>query len=176
MRCGVKSSASFWLITAAMVAGAAALESRSVGSSAGPAPLSQSQSLQQFLRSQTDGEVTAVKMRKVMSSDWTGWRFRVRGCPATAIPLPTGGDFDIDARRQVKPGERLMFVYRGRLYDRAPIALASVRRVVDRVLLPRGTYAGDYYIGLIGPVDCAAPFQIPWGMLPVYGRTPSPTT
>jgi len=69
-----------------------------------PAPLTPNQSMLQFLRPRTQGDITMVRMRRTMPFDWAGWRFRADGCEATAVPLPTGGDFDLDARRRTRRG------------------------------------------------------------------------
>jgi len=70
---------------------------------------------------------------------------------------------------QDAPGERLVFLYRGRVNERAPIALASFRSIFDRLLASDRARAEDYYVGLIEPTDCPAPSQLPWARLAVYG-------
>jgi hypothetical protein len=165
----VRSSLSFWLAAAALVAGVAVLESGPAGAARNAAPLSQSQSLRRFLATEADGPLVPLRLRKVTSDDWVGWRFRVQGCDAAAVPLPTGGDFDVDARRRLRPGQRLVFVYRGQVYDQAPIALAGFRRYLDLAFAGQQAHAEDFYVGVITPRDCPAPIELPWGKLPAYG-------
>jgi hypothetical protein len=163
----VNSSARFWLVAGALTALAVGLEAgpRTLGGPSAPPP-PPTESLDRFLDAETGAELAPVLLRQRLPG-WAGRRWRVGSCTTTAMPLAPGGDYDIDVRRMVGPGETLAFVYAGRVFSTPPRVQANVGVMIGlaQAALGLGRARPDYYVGLIQGPGCKGAAQPRWGRL-----------
>lgn len=162
----MNSSPRFWIVAGLLALAATALEGAPTARAAPGPTLHPADTLRAFLVAETGAQPSPVVLRRRLP-EWSGWRFATAACEATAVPLSPGGDFDLDARRKVGPGETLVFVYAGKMYETPPQARANLDHIAGLTLasLGLGKVRPHYYVGLIRAADCQNAGRLDWARL-----------
>ena len=164
----MKSSPRFWLVALSLAALAAVIEAAPHAAAAGSArePATPVATLEQFLRSQGAKPLANERLRW-REGHWWGWRFEAAGCTAVVLPLPPGGDSDIDLRRKTPAGKTARFIYAGRSYETPPTFAANAGRIVElaEAALGMGPAAPNFYVALIEQPGCKAGEAVDWAKL-----------
>jgi hypothetical protein len=156
----------FWALALAFLAATAGLKIALAPVSDTAEPDLASETLRRFVTAHSRTPVTATRIRPLIPY-WSGWRFSADGCAASAYPAPRNGELDTQIRAHAGPGDRVAYIFRGRVGERPPPPGAAWDYAVFRLLLPFGLadpQAGSYVI-LIHPATCDAPEHLPWSRL-----------
>jgi hypothetical protein len=151
----MRSSTSLALATGVALAASLGLKAALVAAPAQPA-VPRSLALRQFLAAHADSPVEPVS---------AGWSFSKGGCRLIAFPPGVRGLMDIVPQREVGPGDRLAYVYRGRLLDKPPTLAVGLDVLAYKAV---GSLRGGPEPGYVALVvrGCPRVPDLPWAQLP----------
>jgi hypothetical protein len=159
----VRSSIRVWAAAAAVF-----LVSVSLKLVAAPPPTNpdaQAENLHRFLATTRAEGIEGVPVGRA-GPPWGGWRFRVAGCRAAVFPSGQREHQDLLAHNRTPRGDRIEYVYRGRLRTARPTWPLAVDMIAYRLAAPFRASREPSYVVLSYSKDCGAPPDLPWNRLP----------
>ncbi len=159
----MKSSASVWAAAALLLAVSVTL--KIAAAPPPPDPAGRVEAFRRFLAANAAEQIQAVAgVSGGRAQD--GWRFRKAACQAALYPSGDRGSLDINQRRHAGPGDRIAYVYRGKVRPSPPtwelaadVILYRLTNAFRRTREPG--YAVMTYAG-----SCGEPPDLPWARLP----------
>jgi hypothetical protein len=159
----MNSSIRFWSITLVLLVVTAGLKVPVGSSDLGVIKREAAARISGFVKSHGATDLAPLDL-VALPGWWTGWSFRLNGCPTRAMPSPEGGEMDATLRDVAGADQQVAFVYHGALRPTPPGAAQAGDYIKARLLrsFNLGSQADSFYVVLIYPKACPAVTKLPW--------------